>query len=72
MIVYQGGTTNEMIPEAGIIDFGLNLTNSLVVTASFSELLVSSHSFSRITACWKEEIVVSPATTGSEFKSHPT
>ena len=72
VIVYQGGTTKEIIPEAGNIDFGLKLTNSLVVTASFYELLASSTSVSRITACWKDEIVVSPATTGSEPKSHPT
>ena len=71
-MVYQGGTTKEIIPEAGIMDFGLNATFSLVVTASFCELLVKAHSFSRITACWKEEIVVSPATTGSEVSSHPT
>ena len=41
MIVYQGGTLKEIIPEAGIIDFGLKLTNNFVVTASFGELLAS-------------------------------
>ena len=66
-IVYQAGTAREIWPDLGSKDTGVKVTvRTAPVTANFSLELVIYTSFSRITACWKEAMVVRPDTFGSK------